>query len=71
MAIQRAIDIQDARFEIMRELGRGSATRVLLAYDRSKQRHVALKILARHLASDPESCFGHSDDCEALILDNT
>ncbi|MCP3981738.1 MAG: serine/threonine protein kinase [bacterium] len=43
MAIQRTVRLQDDRFEILRELGRGSGTRVVRAFDHLAGGAVALK----------------------------
>jgi serine/threonine-protein kinase len=47
-----APEVLGNRYEVGRPIGRGAATRVLEAWDRQEQRHVALKVPIARLAAD-------------------
>jgi eukaryotic-like serine/threonine-protein kinase len=47
-----APEVLGNRYEVGRPIGRGATTRVLEAWDRQEQRHVALKVLIERLAGD-------------------
>jgi serine/threonine protein kinase len=47
-----APEVLGNRYEVGRPIGRGATTRVLEAWDRQEQRHVALKVLIERLAAD-------------------
>ena len=47
-----APEVLGNRYEVGRPIGRGAMTRVLEAWDRREQRHVALKVLIDRLAAD-------------------
>jgi eukaryotic-like serine/threonine-protein kinase len=47
-----APEVLGNRYEVRRPIGRGAMTRVLEAWDRQEQRHVALKVLIDRLAGD-------------------
>jgi tRNA A-37 threonylcarbamoyl transferase component Bud32 len=47
-----APEVLGNRYEVGRPIGRGATTRVLEAWDRQEQRHVALRVLIERLAGD-------------------
>lgn len=59
---------QLGRYLVQEEIGRGGMARVYRAFDTSLQRTVALKVLAPHLALDPE--FSRRFEREAVTVAN-
>src|SRR4051794_39448721 len=47
-------DIIDDRYVLGERLGLGGMSTVVLAFDRTLERHVAVKLLAEHLADDAQ-----------------
>jgi serine/threonine-protein kinase len=45
--------VQLGPYRVLRRLGEGGMGSVYLAFDKQAQRHVAIKVLTRHLAADP------------------
>src|SRR5688500_19150890 len=48
-------DVIMGRYTILRPLGVGSMAEVFAAYDAKREREVALKLIRRNLARDPET----------------